>query len=243
MISVGLESMTLLLAFDFDGTLAPIVAVPEQARMSLEVARQLRLLADLAPVYVISGRARADLSRRVALPLEFLVGNHGIEAADTSVRDLVLAEGVVLDWKHQLIYVGLEPYLKLECGVEDKKYSLSLHLKRAPQELGLEILNSLVQLVPSPRLVFGHQVINLLPQSSPHKGDALMRLLSHSRATRVIYVGDDDTDEDIFALKDPRLISIRVGWREGSKARYYLRNQDDIRHFLGLLLDLLGNPA
>ena len=68
-----------LYAFDFDGTLAPIVADPAQARAADRVTRPLAQLARLVPVAVVSGRAQRDLIERLPCEIAYLVGNHGNE--------------------------------------------------------------------------------------------------------------------------------------------------------------------
>jgi len=70
----------MVLALDFDGTLAPIVADPERAAMRLSTRRLLRQVARAYPCVVISGRARADVLRRVrGLGVLEVIGNHGSE--------------------------------------------------------------------------------------------------------------------------------------------------------------------
>ncbi len=72
----------LLVACDYDGTLSPIVADPEQARPLPESVNALRSLASLSSttVAVISGRALRDLATLSRLPSEVhLVGSHGSE--------------------------------------------------------------------------------------------------------------------------------------------------------------------
>ncbi len=69
-----------LLALDFDGTLAPIVADRREARMRDATRALLRAAAVLYPCAVVSGRARADVAARVAdAPLLAVVGSHGAE--------------------------------------------------------------------------------------------------------------------------------------------------------------------
>src|ERR1700732_1713074 len=68
-----------LLAFDFDGTLAPIVEHPDEARVAVEVAERLDRLARLRPVAVVTGRSVADVAGRVGFSHRVLVGEHGAE--------------------------------------------------------------------------------------------------------------------------------------------------------------------
>ena len=68
-----------LLAFDFDGTLAPIVARPDQATVPEPVSRGLAKLAERWPVAVITGRSVADVSPRLGFTPRYIIGNHGVE--------------------------------------------------------------------------------------------------------------------------------------------------------------------
>lgn len=69
----------LLCVFDFDGTLSPIVAQPDQARLPLGVRRRLLELSKLASVAIITGRSLADIRPRLEFEPDYTVGNHGIE--------------------------------------------------------------------------------------------------------------------------------------------------------------------
>ena len=65
---------------------------------------------------------------------------------------------------------------------------------------------------------------------------------SHFACDTVIYVGDDETDEDVFQLNRPgQLLSIRVGRKRGSTAPYYLRNQAEIDRLLETLVAVRGD--
>ena len=68
-----------LLAFDFDGTLAPIVAHPESARTPLPVIRAMEPLLRTHEVAVLSGRSVEDLMTRLGFEAHHLIGNHGAE--------------------------------------------------------------------------------------------------------------------------------------------------------------------
>ena len=73
-------SSNVVLGFDYDGTLAPIVARPAAARMRARTRRLLESVAQRYPTVIISGRSRDDLRRRIgAIPVFHLSGNHGLE--------------------------------------------------------------------------------------------------------------------------------------------------------------------
>lgn len=82
-------------------------------------------------------------------------------------------------------------------------------------------------------------MLNVVPAEAPDKGAALLRAREQLRCRRALYVGDDDTDEDVFALRLPEVLGIRVGERRSSQARYALRSQLEI----DALLALLAEPA
>ncbi len=89
------------------------------------------------------------------------------------------------------------------------------------------------------RLLGGKQVLNILPAGSPHKGLALERARARLGCDTAVYLGDDETDEDVFAVDQPgQLLSIRVGRKRTSSAAYYIRRQADIDRLLRRLLIL-----
>lgn len=224
-----------LVGLDFDGTLAPIVARPEDAELRPRTRELLAALARAYPVAVLSGRARDDVSARLrGIPLRAIIGNHGLEPS----RALDRCRRVVTRWTPVL-----EAALASEPGVEieDKTYSLAIHFRRARMRRAAHarILAAIARLDGPPRVVGGKLVVNVLPPGAPHKGIALLRLRDALRADTAIYVGDDVTDEDVFALDDPgRLLSIRVGAGRRSAAPFYLRSQAAIDELLETLVAL-----
>lgn len=224
-----------LLAFDFDGTLAPIVRTPRHARLTARTGELFRELCELFPCAVISGRARADVrSKVVGMPVRFVVGNHGIEPSRTRTR-------ARLSTRRAKAWIA--PIAALWEGVEleDKRYSLSLHYRKAKRkDAARRALLRALAAPPIPlRVIRGKQVLNVLPASTPDKGQALRRLRTVARAKQALYVGDDVTDEDVFARDDiPGLVTVRVGRARRSAARYYLRNQREIDALMSALIAL-----
>src|SRR5918999_5267560 len=114
-----------LLAFDFDGTLAPIARRPDQARMRRQTRRLLTAVSHRYPAVVISGRARDDLIRRVGgVPIWHVSGNHGLEPWGQEAR----YHAKVRRWA-----AILERRLGGQQGIEieDKTYTLTIHYRRA----------------------------------------------------------------------------------------------------------------
>ncbi len=85
--------------------------------------------------------------------------------------------------------------------------------------------------------------MSIVSQRAPHKGIALRAELVRLKCDRAVYVGDDETDEDVFSLTDDglSLFAIRVGRKNHSRAGYFLRNQEEIDELLRLLLRLPSN--
>jgi trehalose 6-phosphate phosphatase len=223
-----------LLGFDFDGTLAPIVDDPERAALQPGTRRHLAELAALYPCVVISGRSVRDVERRVGgLGLRAIIGNHGLEPW-RATRELEL---VVERWRELLdrLLAGL-PGVE----IEDKTYSLAVHYRRSRQKKRARtaILLALGQL-DGVRLIGGKQVVNAVPIGAPHKGMALERERDHLGCDTALFVGDDETDEDVFALERPgRLVTVRVGTLGDSQASYCLRSQTEIDDLMERLIAL-----
>jgi trehalose 6-phosphate phosphatase len=88
------------------------------------------------------------------------------------------------------------------------------------------------------RIVEGKMVVNIVPTGAPNKGTALIALRKRLRCQSAIYVGDDDTDEDVFALaSQERLLGIRVGRSRRSRAAYFLTSQAAIDRLLVKLVE------
>jgi trehalose 6-phosphate phosphatase len=218
-----------LCAFDFDGTLAPIVAHPDSARMRERTLRLFERLASIYPCVVISGRSRADVLHRLeGVKVAAVVGNHGAEPERTTGR----SHRRVRQWRN-----ALERSLPSVDGllIEDKGLSLAVHYRLCSHKIEVrhQILNAAARL-PNVRIFGGKQVINIVFNKAPHKGDVLAAERDRLGCNWVLYVGDDITDEDAFALRG-NIVPIRIGRRQRSHARYYLRTQVEIDNLLELL--------
>jgi trehalose 6-phosphate phosphatase len=227
-----------LYAFDFDGTLAKIVPNPDDAYMNQRTEKLLLELAKRAPVAVISGRGVQDLRKRIPKKIEILVGNHGLEGIQSKASSLKSAQEKVLEWKRRLLQMTTSGFIGVE--IEDKTYSLSLHYRRSrkKKETRKELLQLIETFKTVPRIVHGKSVLNLIPPGAPHKGMAVASLLSYTKSSKALYVGDDETDEDVFSLNDSRILGVHVGKKNSSQAPYYLEEQSEINEVLKLLLSL-----
>jgi trehalose 6-phosphate phosphatase len=213
-----------LLAFDFDGTLAPIVEDRGDAELRPRTRALLRTAALLYPCAVVSGRARADVAARVDdIPLVAIVGNHGAEPGfgpvDAYLR--LRVEGWISVLREALGGArGVE--------LEDKRLGVALHHRAAPSwSAARRRILAAVAALPGAHVTLGRAVVNLTPDDAPTKADAVAEVVRRVGANGAVYVGDDHSDEDAFrsGLLD---IAIRIGRTARSAAPWYVPTQEDV---------------
>jgi trehalose 6-phosphate phosphatase len=224
------------LFLDFDGTLVEIAPAPDLVQVPPKLPHLLSELADQlsGAVAVVSGRPLDQLADMLAPFRGEMVGNHGLERrrSDGNVtRCLVRAE---LGHFRSLI----SAFATRHDGVflEDKGCSLALHYRQAPS-LGALCDALAQQMVDASNgalvAVAGKMVIELMPRSAG-KGRAIADFLVdapfHGRLP--VFVGDDITDEDGFAVVN-RLggVSVHVGGG-ATIARYNLATVGDVLGWL-----------
>ena len=228
-----------LFAFDLDGTLAPIIDDPQSVIVPEAIRTSMIQLAARAPTAIITGRSRSDALPRLGFTPRYLIGNHGGEGLPDKPSDIA-EEHLVKNWLRQLETL-LVPSMRTAIVFEDKGHSLALHYRHASDRSVAHkaLLMAIAQLHPQPRRIGGVFVENLLPPSAPHKGDALLCLMEDAKSERAFFLGDDETDEDIFRLNDTRIFSVCVGTGRPTAARYYLADQSETPILLQTLLNLL----
>ncbi len=228
-----------VLAFDFDGTLAPIVSEPAVAAMPDSTRALLYRLAEQHPCIVVSGRARADVMSRLGdIPVAEVIGNHGSEPwLDTSVLEQFVADALPILREQLSQFRGIE--------IEDKRVSISVHYRKVfDRKAVMTASYQLGKTLGFAHIIPGKLVINLLPDGALDKAQGLLRAMSQMKKVSAIFVGDDMTDERVFELPDERnVLGVRVGYRRKSQASLYLPWQRDINALLSLLLRLKsGSP-
>ncbi len=233
----GLARQRTLYAFDYDGTLSPIVARPDDAYASASTIALLERLGRQVPTLLLTGRSADDLRARIAFTPTYLVGNHGAEGLPAELADLdgLAAHRAVVDrWFAHWPRLDDERII-----VERKTYSLSIHYRLASDHHAARaaIGRAIGQLDPSPRVIGGKCVFNLLPPGAPDKGQALAALVAFDRCTSAFFIGDDVTDEAAFVDAPPAWVTVRVGRDEQSAARFYIADQDAIDRCLRTLID------
>jgi trehalose 6-phosphate synthase/phosphatase len=218
--------------------------VPTLATPDAELLTLLRRLAerDGAQVHIVSGRPMAFLEQHLgALPIG-LHGEHGLISRPGKGLALRQNREVANGWKKQLLPL-LEEFVDRTPGsfVEEKGASLAWHYRKAEpvfaaaqaHELQLHVAgvfsNAPVQ------LLCGDKVLEVRA-AGVHKGLVVGATLSQLPAdVQVLAMGDDTTDEDLFAALPPGAAAIHVGPKE-SIAPVRLRDVAEARRFLQTLL-------
>lgn len=235
-------STTPLLAFDFDGTLAPIVARPDDACIPLAVARRLDRLSALLPLAIITGRTIDDVQGRLSFTPRFIIGNHGAEDPHQPPE----GSSAVFDEVRARLKVHAQEMASAGITIEDKHRSIALHYRLArDRDLALRLITRLVQgLGPTLNIYGGKFVVNVVSAAEADKAQALERLVKRCGARSAVFVGDDINDEPVFARHEPTWLTVRIG-RDypGSQAMFCLESSGEVAYMLDQMLTLLDGPC
>ena len=228
-----------LLAFDYDGVLAPLVRKPSGARMRPETRVLLRRVARRYPVAVVSGRAWRDCARFLGKLDATVVGNHGFELGHPVPVPLAIVKKV-RGWRRRL-----ERELRGVPGVhfEDKRSTLAVHYGLAGEDAAAakRAVYEAANQLEGTRLVPGKRVLNVLPHDFPTKGDAVRALVARLGCDAALVLGDDVTDEDAFAVGAPLVFGVHVG-SGPSLAPWRLAAQADVDELLRILIAARAPP-
>jgi len=190
---------------DVDGTLAPIVVDPGDARVPPETQGALRELARrFALVACVSGRRAAEARGLVGVDELTYVGNHGLELLEPGAEQPELDPAVA-----DRAPTARELVLELEAAeldgaglrVENKGPIQALHWRTATdpdaaerQAREIAAVAEAAGLVPH----WGRKVLEIRPTGEVHKGTAVRRLVASADVRRALFAGDDRTDLDAF---------------------------------------------
>lgn len=207
----------LLVAMDFDGTMAPLVDHASDARSLPRSAAAFAALADLprTTTALISGRA-LDSLRKVAAPPEktLLIGSHGAEAwmgPGSAGLQLDEAQRALLAQVRELLagIVDVAPGTLLE----DKPAGVVLHTRLAADDVAEDAVAAAMaalQDLPGVFLKTGKRVLETAVVHAS-KGEGVSFLRQATGATAVVFAGDDTTDEDALGSLVRGDLGVKVG--------------------------------
>ncbi len=230
----------LLVASDYDGTIAPIVSDPAKATPHREAVIAVRNLANLSQTHVaiISGRALTDLANLIRPPEDVhLVGSHGSEF-DLNFATSLSPEAIQL---HRHIQTELSEIASQGAGlaIEHKPASVALHYRNASESESEKAIQAIMNgpaAIEGVSTKHGKKVVEL-GVFSTNKGDALEKIRHLVGASAVIFFGDDVTDEDAFATLTGPDIAVKVGNGE-TRATYRVKGPEDVTKILARLSEL-----
>nr|WP_245598221.1 trehalose-phosphatase [Haloglycomyces albus] len=231
---------TLLIACDYDGTLAPIVTDPSKAKPVLESVTALRTLATLpnTQVAVISGRALRDLAALSRLPSEVhLIGSHGSEFDVDFPKQLSDDD----QRRREKLLGELQSVAARFDGVslEAKPAGAALHTREANDSDAEDATSAVLEgpaSWPGVQTTTGKAVVDLSVVAT-HKGDALEQLRHQFGASAVLYIGDDVTDENAFGALHGPDVGVKVG--EGdTKASWRVSDPTAVSELLAEMTDV-----
>lgn len=228
------------LFFDFDGTLAPIAPRPEQVWLPQFTRGWLEELAARPSlrVAIISGRELEDLRSRVAVRGAVYAGNHGLEIEADAWRWVhpgAASKRQAL--RHLCEQIAAQLRGLDGAQVEYKGLTATVHYRRVRAVDQPTVCRRVRSAVAAAGQEFvlrpGRCSLEIRPDVAWNKGHAVRLLAARLGIPEqlVFYFGDDDTDEDAFAAL-PQGITVLVGERSASCARYGLRDPCDVWRFL-----------
>ncbi len=223
-----------LILLDYDGTLVPFATKPQKAVPTEDVTKMLSKLSKSSSneIVLISGRDKKTIDEWFKSLKVGLAAEHGAWIKERS-EDWRVLEQLSDAWKKEILPI-LETYADRTPGsfVEEKDFSLAWHYRATEPTLGAlrakELKDNILSSISNLNLevLNGNKVIEI-KSSLINKGRAAQNWLSKQQYTFILAIGDDNTDEDLFAALPKEAYSIKVGVTP-SKARYSLSSQKEV---------------
>lgn len=208
----------LLVASDYDGTLADFVTDPARALPDVGALNAFRALQEVpwTSTAIVSGRSLSDLAGFLGdFAPSYMVGSHGAEWQHAGVPMTIDARDRLLQIAGVIgTIVGAHPGLRREL----KPASVALHVREASEAIANAAIASAVDrcgALPGVHTRHGSRVVEFMVVSATN-GDAATRARKDSGATGVLFIGDDATDEDVFKTLTGDDVTVKVG--EGETA-------------------------
>lgn len=238
-----LTAVKRLFLLDYDGTLTSFVKKYHQAAPNREISRLLEtLLKDHKnKVVIISGRDKQTLSSWFPLHKLAMMAEHGawIKTNGASWQTI---KPLTNTWKDELRSLLIRFTDRVPgSAVEEKEYSLTWHYRAAEVQLSLEMAKELVSELMAltanldVSIIQGNKVIEV-KNSGVNKGSGALYFINKNTYDFILAIGDDETDEDMFAVLPEYACSIKVGLIP-TRAKYSLKDQAEVIPFLGHFFD------
>lgn len=238
----------IVLLADFDGTLIPITKRLEKVTLPVKVKNLLTSIRDHPRLYLglISGRKLSNLKLKVGIDNIIYVGSHGweweidkkryyfkpslkrLKALDSLKAKLKKLSADFAGTFMENKYCSFTVNYRFTENQAIFQQSFSKIIKKENQQGLIKIMK-------------GKKVYDFHPNEDWDKGHAVSQIINHLKKTSkkdnllLFYIGDDTTDEDVFD-RHSKITTIRVGKNRFSKAKYFVKNPNQIHNFLKIIL-------
>ncbi|MEM4445876.1 MAG: trehalose-phosphatase [Candidatus Jordarchaeales archaeon] len=228
-----------LILLDYDGTIVPFTKRPEDAKPDEEILSLLTLLTRDArnEVVIVSGRGKEFLDECFRGMWLGIVAEHGAWIKEKGGEWRLVRE---LDnqWKMHIRPI-MEQYVEATPGslIEEKSFSLVWHYRGADPKVSVlklrELIDVLSRLAPVLKVdvIAGNKYVEAR-SSGVSKGLAALHWLSKENWDFVLAMGDDTTDEEMFAALPSSAYSVKVGLSP-SRARFAVESVEEARLLIG----------
>ncbi|MCD6413509.1 MAG: trehalose-phosphatase [Elusimicrobia bacterium] len=220
---------------DFDGTISTIVKNPENAKPipgAVETLNAIGRKRNLAAA-VVSGREISFLRKFFGNSV-ILVGIHGGEISaggKTKTFRIGKNEKKILGEILKLAEVsGISGIY-----VERKKISIAVHyrnVKKTDVFAVSKLRRKILRKIQNAKLEMkrGKKVFEIMP-AGVGKLKAVKLLVKMKKGFKPVFMGDDETDEEVFAMKS--VIGVKVGRRNSqTAAKFFISSPDEVNRFL-----------
>ncbi|MCA9403389.1 MAG: trehalose-phosphatase [Candidatus Omnitrophica bacterium] len=244
-ITARLKDKELFLFLDYDGTLTPIVDTPDLAVISDEMREMVIRSAAAHMTAIVSGRATDDVRSKVRVDGIYYAGSHGFEIVGPDGNVHQNPQAAQIRESVKTIHAELSDRLAGVKGalVEDVKYTISVHYRLVAEtdfHKIEEAVTDTLERYPDFRRTSGKKVFEVRPKIDWDKGKAVEWIFDElqfdSTQHIAVYIGDDTTDEDAFAVLKGKGFGILVAdCAKESLAEYQVRDTPEVKKVLEFL--------
>lgn len=232
-----------LVLLDYDGTLVNYVALPESAKLPQYIFDILFNLHDdpQTRIFIITGRRHTDIDKLLDHTPINIIAEHGAMIKEGGIWRQQTFNDVI--WKQPVISI-LEKFCAICPGsfIEEKLFSVTWHYRNAEPQLGYSCSREIIELLTpglddqNLRILDGKKVVEILTNETG-KGRAVKKLFDHNSYDFILSIGDDATDEEMFAflMHYENAVTVKVG--EGDTfAKHQFSSINEVVILLKLLL-------